>query len=304
MLSPGNGDDLYFELDPLVVGSGPDGAGVLNDTPLHNPGSATSTGTHSQRGVMPETPSSMSSAANKAAEKARATLTTPTTAAFTATPNGGHRRACSTGGIGINNNAGSPSAPTRHAPMDERLGSVMEQAEAAGFASFDELVMAYYGEQLDESSPLANEQRLSRNRRLPRVVSDVYRRAGGWSSWERRGFYEEMLKIAEAMLASEGAAARASLAEGILPLADGGDRDKVCLRIRRMVQEQVSFPLLPSYSLPPFSTSPVPLFPWWLVPGEERAGCAMRERQSHGNGEKFLPHDVTLRLRKANSRTL
>ncbi|KAF6795318.1 hypothetical protein CSOJ01_13499 [Colletotrichum sojae] len=236
MLSPGNGDDLYFELDPLVVGSGPDGAGVSNDTALHNPGSATSTSTRSQRGSMPETPSSMSSAANKAAEKARAALTTPTTAAFTTTPNGGHRRASSTGNIGISNNASSPS---RDAPMDERLGSVMEQAEAAGFASFDELVMAYYGEQLDESSPLANEQRLSRNRRLPRVVSDVYRRAGGWSSWERRGFYEEMLKIAEAMLASEGAAARASLAEGILPLADGGDRDKVCLRIRRMVQEQV-----------------------------------------------------------------
>ncbi|KAK1624745.1 hypothetical protein BDP81DRAFT_437325 [Colletotrichum phormii] len=197
--SPVNDDEMYFEFDQIAKSSQSDG--VFYGVSRHQPG---------QRGV-PQTPgSSVSSGPNKAVEKRLAT-----------------------------GEKDSHAMPNKSAPLEERLESVMEQARATGFGSFDELVMAYYGEQLGESSPLANEQRLSRNRRLPRVVSDVFHRASEWSVWERRGFYEELLKIAETMLTSEGASVRTALVTDIQPMMEGGDREKICLRLRRMVQDLV-----------------------------------------------------------------
>ncbi|KAL0936939.1 uncharacterized protein CTRU02_209155 [Colletotrichum truncatum] len=203
--SPPNEEDMFFDFDPITDNSKPYNL-FYSDT---RPQSGPMTNRRSQHGL-PETPSSIASAANKTTENQYPTI-----------------------------DRSSPPMPNREAPLDERLGSVMEQAKAVGFTSFDELVMAYYGEQLGESSPLANEQRLSRNRRLPRVVSEIFHRASEWSVWERRGFYEEMLKIAETMLTSEGVAVRTALATDIQPLLEGGDRDKICLRIRRMVQDLV-----------------------------------------------------------------
>ncbi|KAK2052502.1 hypothetical protein LY76DRAFT_335152 [Colletotrichum caudatum] len=200
--SPANDDEMYFEFGQIARSYKSDG--LFYGFPQHQPG---------QRGNVPHTPgSSVSSGPNRAAEPA---------------PAAGEQDARATASTG---------AP----PLEERLGSVMDRARAAGFGSFDELVMAYYGGQLGESSPLANEQRLSRNRRLPRVVSDVFHRASGWSVWERRGFHEELLKIAETMLTSEGASVRAALVADIRPMmVDGGDREKTCLRLKRMVQDLV-----------------------------------------------------------------
>jgi len=92
----------------------------------------------------------------------------------------------------------------KHALLHELFECISDPLEASVFPNFDSLVTAYYCETFADSSPLANEQRLSRNRRLPKVVADLFSAAQTWTSWEARGFHEEILKTAEAMLISEG----------------------------------------------------------------------------------------------------
>ncbi|KAH6604344.1 basic-Leucine zipper transcription factor [Trichoderma cornu-damae] len=139
----------------------------------------------------------------------------------------------------------APRPDTRNASLDERIEGIMEIVQAAGFGSFDALVSAYYCDTFGETSPLANEQRLSRNRRLPKVIDDVFRATKQWSSWERRGFQEEILKTAEAMLTSEGAGARSSLLSKITPLLDSYDATnpaataEALVNLKRSIQEEL-----------------------------------------------------------------
>ena len=95
--------------------------------------------------------------------------------------------------------------------MDERVGCIITYLETMGFENFDELVRTYYGQHFGEASFLCNEQRLSRNRRLPGVIASVFCAATKWSTWERRGFHEEILKATEAMLISESLEAQSDL---------------------------------------------------------------------------------------------
>ncbi|PHH59807.1 hypothetical protein CDD81_2574 [Ophiocordyceps australis] len=101
--------------------------------------------------------------------------------------------------------ASSPCKPplAGDASLHRRIESVLKQAEAVGFESLDQLVAAYYCGSFDEASPLASHQLQSRRRRLPRLLSDVFRATGQWSPWERRGFHDEVLRTAEALLRAE-----------------------------------------------------------------------------------------------------
>lgn len=94
--------------------------------------------------------------------------------------------------------------PSRNASLDERFETIMRHVDAAGFKSFDDLVTAYYSSTFSETSPLVIEQHLSRNRRLPKVIADVFQATNNWTPWERCGFHEEILKTAESMLIPEG----------------------------------------------------------------------------------------------------
>lgn len=139
-----------------------------------------------------------------------------------------------------------PSGPQRtHVANDERFTSILEHVQAAGFESFDALVTAYYSDNFDESSALANEQRLSRNRRLPKVLSDLFHAADGWTPWERRGFHEEILKTAESMLISEGGVAKHTLLTKLSPLLDNQEActPEIVNAMKRSVQNDVSFVL-------------------------------------------------------------
>ncbi|KAK5988947.1 Transcription factor radR [Cladobotryum mycophilum] len=107
--------------------------------------------------------------------------------------------------------------------MDDRLQRILEFVESEGFESFDALASAYYCETLNEASPLAQEQEVSRTRRLPKVISNVFQARNQWNQWQRRGLEEEILKTAESMLLSEGANARASLMAGLTPLMEAYD---------------------------------------------------------------------------------
>lgn len=141
--------------------------------------------------------------------------------------------------------AQQPRIPNKNAPLDERFECIMEQVEAAGFDSFDSLVTAYYGQTFSESSPLANEQRMSRNRRLPKVISDVYQATNQWTDWERRGFQDEILKTAESMVTSEGCDARASLSNNINAFIEAQDQcnpasaNDAILSMKRSVQDEL-----------------------------------------------------------------
>lgn len=92
---------------------------------------------------------------------------------------------------------------TKHALLHELFEYISDPLESSAVPNFDSLVTEYYCETFPDSSPLANEQRLSRNRRLPKVVADLFSAAQTWTAWEAHGFHEEILKTAEAKLISE-----------------------------------------------------------------------------------------------------
>lgn len=88
-------------------------------------------------------------------------------------------------------------------PVQDRIRHIVGQATKAGFATFDEAIEAYYTESFDETSQLDRDQRLSRNRRLPRLLGTLRDASKGWSHWERRGFQEQITQGAEDILVEE-----------------------------------------------------------------------------------------------------
>ncbi|KAL6903113.1 hypothetical protein GGI43DRAFT_401273 [Trichoderma evansii] len=138
-----------------------------------------------------------------------------------------------------------PQPTTENISLDERMEGIMEKVRAAGFDSFDALVSAYYCGNFGEASFLANEQRLSRNRRLPKVIDNVFQATRQWSAWERRGFQEEILKTAESMLKSEAASAHNPLMAKIAPLLDlheitnQASTAEALVDLKRSIQDQL-----------------------------------------------------------------
>ncbi|KAH8836639.1 hypothetical protein MCOR27_005125 [Pyricularia oryzae] len=96
-----------------------------------------------------------------------------------------------------------PPEPT--ATIDERLEYMLDCAETAGFDSLDCLFEAYYGSTITApQSCLANMRRLSRNRRLPKLLAALFKSSQSWSMWERQKLFEKIFKIAETLLIAEG----------------------------------------------------------------------------------------------------
>ncbi|KAK3312062.1 hypothetical protein B0H66DRAFT_569990 [Apodospora peruviana] len=91
----------------------------------------------------------------------------------------------------------------RAAPVQDRIRHIVDSATEAGFTTFDEAIEAYYTESFDETSPLDRDQRLSRNRRLPRLLGALRDASKDWSHWERRGFQEQITQGAEDILLDE-----------------------------------------------------------------------------------------------------
>ncbi|KAK1239002.1 hypothetical protein MKX08_006063 [Trichoderma sp. CBMAI-0020] len=138
-----------------------------------------------------------------------------------------------------------PLPAVENISLDERMEGIMERVRAAGFESFDALVTAYYCGRFGEASPLANEQRLSRNRRLPKVIDNVFQATTQWSAWERRGFQEEIFKTAESMLKSEAINAHSPLMAKITPLLDLHDLTnpastaEAIVELKRSIQDEL-----------------------------------------------------------------
>ena len=88
-------------------------------------------------------------------------------------------------------------------PLQDRVRYMRAQAVAMGFGSLDDVVEAYYKQKLEYTSPSYQEQRLSRNRRLSRLLSTLLNAAKDWLEWERRGLQEQITQGAEDILVSE-----------------------------------------------------------------------------------------------------
>ncbi|CAI4215848.1 unnamed protein product [Parascedosporium putredinis] len=88
-------------------------------------------------------------------------------------------------------------------PVQDRILYIIDQVAAMGFDSLEEVVEIYYTKTFESTSPLHQHQRLSRNRRLPRLVGSLHTAAKNWDNWERRGFREQITLGAEEIFAEE-----------------------------------------------------------------------------------------------------
>ncbi len=96
-----------------------------------------------------------------------------------------------------------PNFPGKDAPLYERLNCLKECADLLGFGSLDTAMSAYYTADLSESPTMFNEQCLSRNRRLPSLLSEVRENSKTWNRWEQVGYAKETLRGAEDIYAEE-----------------------------------------------------------------------------------------------------
>lgn len=137
--------------------------------------------------------------------------------------------------------------------LDERLESIIDGAAKLGFENFDTLAKDYYKHTFENaSSSIANEQRMSRNRRLPTVFEEIFSAATDWSEWERRGFFEEVVRMTESLLISEANASQSVLEEKLEPLisacAENQMPSKLDLTsISRLIQNNVSISISDFY---------------------------------------------------------
>ncbi|KAI0108989.1 hypothetical protein GGR51DRAFT_513973 [Nemania sp. FL0031] len=87
--------------------------------------------------------------------------------------------------------------PNPQATLEEKFEYVLSCAQRVGFDSFDTLSYHYYTRNFNPASALALDQRMSRNRRVPELLAELRRQAATWSTWQRRGYEDEMLRAAQ-----------------------------------------------------------------------------------------------------------
>lgn len=93
------------------------------------------------------------------------------------------------------------------------LAAVAPLLTEANQELLDNLVADYYCADYRSHPQAAHEQRKSRRRGLPSFVSEVFHCSQDWTSWERDGLYNELVKATETVLCLEAEAARASLGD-------------------------------------------------------------------------------------------
>lgn len=113
----------------------------------------------------------------------------------------------------------NPALPVLEPMLDnsteERVESVMRHAQATGFDTFEDIATAYYKTNFKDSSALSTGQHSSHSKRFSRVISDVYQATESWPQWDRRGFREEILDTAMAMLNAEASGKGSQLASAL-----------------------------------------------------------------------------------------
>jgi hypothetical protein len=90
-----------------------------------------------------------------------------------------------------------------NAPLVDRLERVIESVHLSGFDGIESVVSKYYTSDLSSSSRLASAQRLSRKRKLPGLLSDLYASSSTWTERESQRYKDEILRSAEDSLVEE-----------------------------------------------------------------------------------------------------
>jgi hypothetical protein len=91
----------------------------------------------------------------------------------------------------------------KNASLTKRLEHVLESIKQAGFDGVESMISTYYTSDFRPSSRLASSQHLSRNRKLPEVLSKLRTSAMTWTKWEAQGYNGEIVRSAESILAAE-----------------------------------------------------------------------------------------------------
>lgn len=126
--------------------------------------------------------------------------------------------------------------PGANNTIEERFEYVLDCARKVGFETFDSMATQYYASNFDQSSSLAMDQRVSRNRHLPAMLADLRQNSNNWSVWERRGYQDETLKAAEEICAQECRDFRA----GADPVTLATVQQKVSLNLLRCNHPQAT----------------------------------------------------------------
>lgn len=87
--------------------------------------------------------------------------------------------------------------------VERGLESIMDGIFEMGFDSLEEMVIAYYTRDFDESSTIGQAQRLSRKRHVRALISAMNDSARSWTEDEASPLQEEVLKSAEVLYAAE-----------------------------------------------------------------------------------------------------
>ncbi|KAN0071842.1 hypothetical protein V8E54_010438 [Elaphomyces granulatus] len=93
--------------------------------------------------------------------------------------------------------------PRKDASVAERLEYLLQCAHNVGFENFDSMISKYYAADFKHISSISNEQCLSRNLGLPRVLAELRKHSKSWTKWERQGYLHEILKTAEDIFVAE-----------------------------------------------------------------------------------------------------
>jgi hypothetical protein len=93
--------------------------------------------------------------------------------------------------------------PKMNAPLPERLEYVLESIHRSGFDGLESVISDYYTSDFRLFPRLASSQHLSRNRKLPGILSDLRTSASSWTEWEAQGYKGEIIRSAESILAAE-----------------------------------------------------------------------------------------------------
>ncbi|RDA91018.1 hypothetical protein CP533_2547 [Ophiocordyceps camponoti-saundersi (nom. inval.)] len=127
--------------------------------------------------------------------------------------------------VSVTNSEPTSMAIPSDALLETRIQAVIKHAETAGFDTFDQLVVAYYGRPTGTTTtaPPVNGRPQVRNRRLTNVMSQLVQMANCWTPWERSDFHQDMVKTMESVLKSEFTAVRDTLHSQLQPLVEAVD---------------------------------------------------------------------------------
>lgn len=135
------------------------------------------------------------------------------------------------------------SLPSADDSLEQRFDFLFDWVQHAGFSSLDHLFEVWYTGHFSESSPLRQEQRLSRHRGLTSLLAKL-RGCTHWSKWERWGYQEETLQGAESILCTEFSALLrcAELERYVAAFDDRSSRANAdtTKRLERCLQDEVS----------------------------------------------------------------